>query len=790
MLGKRTSSLIGQTLDRYEIIDELGRGGQGTVYLARDRKLDRPVALKTLRNKEQQAGQLAHEARIVSKLSHPNIIALYDSGEHKGLPYLVYAHIQGETLAQLLKREQHLSGTRAAEIASDLLEGLDYAHREQVLHLDIKPGNVMLSHRGPAMLMDFGLAAPTGSGDAATLDGTPRYIAPERIDGQPARPQSDLYAVGTLLYEMVTGTFAVGGESVFEVLNCAANANIAAPSQHDARIDPVLEQIILKAVARDPAARYPDAAAMRQALRDYLGGHGQNAQGNAGSTLEFLIRRMRSNSEFPALSATISEINQIVASESESAGKLARVILQDFALTNKLLKLVNAASYSRFGGNINTVSKAVVILGFETVRNIATSLILLEFMQNKAQAEQMRDEMVQSVFSGLVASQLAAGADIRDGEEVMVCAMFHNLGRMLATFYFFEESREIGRLVEQGSNEETASSHVLGLSYSELGLGVARNWNFPGRLLAGMRKLPPGEPQGLHDEEGRITAAVNLANELCELAGQHEAGAKPEVLAGLSARYGKVLQVPENRLSDAIDSGLGELAQRAAVLGFGVSRSHLHKRLQRWHRKEEATAAETPAASSVQELTRSLTELGAVATPDRRQHAPEAVLGSGIQDVTASLVGEYKLNDVLQMILETLYRGMHFRRAFFLLRDHKTNTMAARIGFGEDSDAILPRFRFTMPFQRDVFHLALEKGLDIAIEDVEAENIRDKIPGWFIDKVGAPCFMLLPVMVKDKAIALFYADMAEANALNLSQQQLSLLRTLRNQAVLAIRQKL
>jgi HD-like signal output (HDOD) protein len=240
------------------------------------------------------------------------------------------------------------------------------------------------------------------------------------------------------------------------VLNRAAHERIAAPSSQNERVDEKLESIILKAVAKNPDERYPSALAMKQALQDYLGvaPDALAAQGREHSTMEFLLRRMRSKKDFPAISSVISEINQIVSSESDCASKLARTILQDFALTNKLLQLVNTASYGHFSGNINTISKAVVILGFETVRSIASTLILMEFLQNKTQSVQLKDEVVSAIFSGMVAAQLSVGQSIRDAEEIMVCAMFHNLGRMLGIYYFFDESQEIARLVEQGESEK------------------------------------------------------------------------------------------------------------------------------------------------------------------------------------------------------------------------------------------------------------------------------------------------------------------------------------------------
>ena len=188
-------------------------------------------------------------------------------------------------------------------------------------------------------------------------------------------------------------------------------------------------------------------------------------------------------------------------------------------------------------------------------------------------------------------------------------------------------------------------------------------------------------------------------------------------------------------------------------------------------------------------ITQLETAAAAISGEETAKLDPESILSAGIQDVTNTLVIDFNLNDILQMVLETMYRGMSFNRVLIFVRDGKTNTMRARFGFGKDIDRVLPKLQFPIPFEPDVFHVAMEKGVDIVIEDVAAENIVSKIPAWYRSAVKAQCFLLLPVMINGKAIGLFYADMETANSLQVSQRQLSLLRTLRNQAVLAIRQK-
>jgi serine/threonine protein kinase len=781
----------GQQIGRFKILSELGQGGQGAVYLAHDSQLNRQVAIKTLRS--HTIGQLAHEAHIVSRLQHPNIIMLYDSGEHLGSPYLVYAYVDGMTLAQLLRQDKTLTFVRATEIACGVLEGLSYAHAQGISHLDVNPANVMIATSGVPMVMDFGLACASndqGLPQESTSSGMPRYMAPEVISGERFDFMADIYSVGAMLYEMVTGEYAVRGDKTADILNQAVHGKIDAPSTHNERVDEKLEAIILKAAAKNPDKRYPSASAMKKALQDYLceAREALATQSGVHSTLEFLFRRMRSKSDFPALSNIISEINQVVSSDSENGGRLTRTILQDFALTSKLLRLVNTASYGQFGGTINTVSKAVVILGFETVRNIAMSLILMEFLQNKSQAVQLKDEVVHAVFTGIVAAQLSVGHNIRDAEEVMVCSMFHNLGRMLATYYFFEESQEISRLIEQGETEEKAAVKVLGLSYPELGLAVGRSWNFPPRLIAGMRKLAAGKVGPAQGDMDYLTVTINLAHELCEIAASTTARNKHQSLCDLTKRYESATRVSERELSAAIDVGMSELNRRSEILSVSTAKSPLLTRVRKWCGKSLAT--EQPEKEKEFNDIANLDQAAKDEVADDRPLDPDAILGAGIQDVTVSLVSDFNLNDVLLMVMETIYRGIGFNRALFLMRDNKQNAMVAKFGFGSGVEALIPRFRFPLPFVADVFHLSLEKGLDIAIENIDAPNIADKIPTWYRTTVNAPCFILLPIMLKDKAVGMFYADMLVANSLNVSKHQLSLLRTLRNQAVLAIKQKI
>lgn len=761
---------MAQKIGRFEITRSLGSSAQGEVYLASDTRLGRQVAIKTLREGANAMEALLLEARIVSTLLHKNIVTLFDAGEHEGAPYLVYAYAEGLTLAQKLRDQTTLPAALAVQLISSVLEGVSYAHQHKVLHLDLKPANIMMADNGQPLIMDFGIAPSVNTSTAETSALEAQFIAPEVLEGKPATVQADVYALGRILQVLVTGELA-------------ANTQL--------ELEESLQVILRKATAVDVQHRYANADAMQAALQDYLKPATSHQASDTHSTMDFLLRRMRSKSDFPALSTTISEINKVVDDDSANVNLLVKSILQDFALTNKLLKLVNTVTYGQFGGQINTISKAVVILGFETVRNAAMTLILLDFLQNKAQAAQLKDDVLTSFFAGIVAAQFASEHHVRDAEEAMICSMFRNLGKILASFYFFEESQQIARMVEQGVTEDVAATQVLGVTYNELGIGIAKSWNFPLRLIRGMRKLSGDKIAKQHNEIDHLAVTVNLAHELCAIASHGDLADKSKSLTALAKRYEHALTISEQQLRLAMESGLTEFAARARIIGLNLNGSALLARVHEWVGDKTKTVIDSPEQAALACITplRAALDL-ATALEDAPMHsAPETILTEGIQDLTNTLVEEFKLNDVMQMVLETMHRGMAFNRTLFIMRDAKTQQMVARHGFGHDIDTVLPKFHFTLGYTPDVFHLSINEGADLLIADIAAANITAKIPAWYRQAVSAQSFILLPVVVNKKPVGIFYADMEVANSMQVSPKQLSLLRTLRNQLVLAIKQK-
>ena len=788
-------------IGRFDIRRELGRGAQSVVYLGFDPQLQREIAIKTVHFNRPDPAQnqvLLAEARMVGKLRHPNIVPIFEAGEQGGDLYLVFEYVQGKTLAEFLRDSGALSAVKAVGILRPILDAVSQAHVQGIIHRDLKPSNILLDENGTPRVMDFGIAARVDSpnDDAGEYTGTPAYMAPEYIDRRESSERSDIFAAGLILFEMLAGRRAVEGDNIFQVMHRLASENLKLPA--NAAVDENLCGILYKALARDPALRYQSAQQFAEALDNYLDPEEEmSGAQNKQSTLDFLLRRMRHKSDFPALSESVSAINKIANSETESINKLSNSILKDFALTNKLLRLVNSAYFRPAGGgSISTVSRAVIVLGFEAVRNIAITVLLFEHLQNKANANQLKEDFLRANLAGILAKDISATAQMRDLEQTFICALFHSLGRLLGQFYFPDESDEIRRVMEQRKcGEDTAALQVLGISFEEMGIAIARQWGFPPLIVGSMRKLPSGAVKRPVTQEDRLRVLSGLSNELCDMIAQATPEARDREMKKTMARFADAVALDQKEVQQTVQRAVEEVADFARVIHLNLQQTTFGKQM-RLFAKGNAVAGEAPGMAEEADLTVGtlLRENDPLAGTEGESSGAgevldaQAVLTAGIQDISNTLVDGFKLNDILRIILETMYRAMGFKRVVLCIRDAKSGTMQGRFGFGPDANEVARAFRFPLSFTPDIFHAATSKGVDILISDINDPKIAERIPGWYRKAVPAHSFVLFPLNLKGNPVALIYADRDEAGGIDIPEKELSLLRTLRNQAILAIKQ--
>jgi HD-like signal output (HDOD) protein len=512
----------------------------------------------------------------------------------------------------------------------------------------------------------------------------------------------------------------------------------------------------------------------------------QPADASRETSLQVVLRRLGNCAGFPTLSTTISDINRVVETESHSAQQLTQVILRDVSLTTTLLQVVNSATYGQYRGSIRTISKAVLILGSEAVRNAAMTLMMLAFSKGRSQEKSLQDELIGAFFAGVVSKSLCQLLGMPRSEEAVICTMCHSLGRLLVVFFLYEESQQIRALTKAGASEEEAAVQVLGITCRDLGIGVARHWNFPEKLIEGMQSLKAREIVPPATEAARLKIAANLANDLYDTALRSSQADKEAALQALTQRYSAALKLDAKDLIEALRQGLREIAERSAALNLAVAHSPALNAVRAWAGEEAAPAV--PPDDTATNLIKQVGALDAIENKETATPSTQQVLSAGIRDITETLTSDFSLNDVLHMALETMYRGMGFSRTMIFIRDPRASTMRARFGFGAGVEKLIPQCSFPLAFEPDVFHVALQKGLDIVIENTQAENVVQRIPLWHRQVMNARSFLLLPVVLKNQPAGLLYADSDRAEGIKINSEQLDLLRTLRTQVVLAFKQ--
>ena len=255
--------------DRYEIVKSIGEGGMANVYLAVDLILNRKVAIKILRgdlaNDEKFIRRFQREALAASSLSHPNIVEMYDVGEDNGNYYIVMEYIEGKTLKQLLKKRGHLTVGEAVDIMLQITDGMVHAHDSYIIHRDLKPQNIMIQEDGQIKITDFGIAMALNSTQLTQTNsvmGSVHYLPPEQASGKGSTIKSDIYSMGILFYELLTGVLPFKGDNAVEIALKQMKEAIPSVRKQNPNIPQSVENIIIRATAKNPKNRYNDTREM------------------------------------------------------------------------------------------------------------------------------------------------------------------------------------------------------------------------------------------------------------------------------------------------------------------------------------------------------------------------------------------------------------------------------------------------------------------------------------------------------------------------------------------------
>ena len=452
-----------------------------------------------------------------------------------------------------------------------------------------------------------------------------------------------------------------------------------------------------------------------------------NSPADAKKTLELLWASVRARGDLPGFSKVINSIIGAMNGENDDEFNMTKTVLSDPALTQRVLRLANSAMYSVFGSGINTVSKAVTVLGTESIGHLALGLKLIDGLTNAApDAPGTRGELEKAVLAGHIGRQVASSANTRDVEEVVVCSMLHTLGRTMVTFYLPQLWSAVSQMVDGGVGEDDAAQRVLGLGLDEIGRVIARQWGFPASLVNSMTQVAPRAVEEPIDHEQWLATVSTVSSRCAEIICRDEVTNTAE-LAEMIGGYTGMLGLEAAQILAAVDSALQIIEDEAVVAAPGRFAGSARKDA------EKSRNLGKP-AESVQLLKRGVTDLReAMNTASARQ--------------------------LLSIALETVYQGLGFTRAIAFVRNNDRHQYVVRLGFGEGMPALLDKLWFPDAYQPDVFHAALANDKMIFVENAHAPAFSSKLPRWWKGALfDARSFMVLPLTINRNPMAFIYGD--------------------------------
>ena len=460
--------------------------------------------------------------------------------------------------------------------------------------------------------------------------------------------------------------------------------------------------------------------------------------------LERLWAQMSERGDFPMLSQSLRTTVAAMSHDELDFSALVQVVLSDFALTQKVLRLANSAMYMAFGGNITTVTRALMVLGMDAVGHLVVGLKIVDHFHHSAPRRiDAKLELNRTMLSGCVARKLTEGGDLRAGEEAVVCTLMRQVGKLLVVFYLDAEWDQIRLRCDRGASEDDACNAVLGVTYDELGYEAATRWRLPDAIQEGMG---PYDPSAEADPQQWLRAITSYSTEVAKVLTAPELtdDAREAHVAELAHCYGRVLATEPH-----------ELARMSLALA-----------------REEADDG----------VMREIVELRANAEALARSSAldgAQARIEAGIADLRA-LPADSPFRTALTLASETVLASLGFARTIVFVR-RGTNIFEARLGFGPGVEQALPNLSFHAAFQPDVFHLAIANSVGIFIENARDPKMIARQPAWFREAFSdARGFVLLPSAPKQGApIALLYGDwLTSQEPRRISQRQMSALNEL------------
>ncbi|MBC3869637.1 HDOD domain-containing protein [Undibacterium oligocarboniphilum] len=499
------------------------------------------------------------------------------------------------------------------------------------------------------------------------------------------------------------------------------------------------------------------------------------------SPRERLLKFINDESDLPTLGVAIAKVVEITSSGEDSVARLAHFILSDVGLTQKILRLSNTVQYrTSAGAAVTTISRAIFLLGFNTVKDSALAMLLVDCFKDMAQVSSVRKELVRSLCASMIGREMAQRGRFQDSEEAAVASLFKNVGRVLVASFDHDLYMRIQHITETAdSRPEEAATVLLGCSFERFGEMALQSWKIPDTIIQSLTPLPVGElrkPVLRHDW---LKQVASFSDTLAGITMSAHADRK-EQYENLLRRFGNVLELDRNILGEIIQKVEEETRQLAKSMDLS-----LHDLA--GVPAEQAPLLEVPLEFLLQTNDVVPAQQAARYASGKPVNARDLLL-AGVQDVTQMLAAEdYRLNDLILLVLETLYTSLGFRFATICLRDRSSERFVSRVAVGEQYAERQRGFHFPVKGEADLFQLSLSNNADVMIAELRAPKIRHLLPAWYLQLLpDARSCIILPLVIQKKPIGLFYADRINTAEEGVPQDETALIKTLKNQLLAAI----
>ena len=502
---------------------------------------------------------------------------------------------------------------------------------------------------------------------------------------------------------------------------------------------------------------------------------------NGSTKISDLIRKIKLRKDFPSFTQTIETLKKITSDNNVTLNTLSSTILRDVSLTNKLLKVVNSAYFNRSETKISSISRAVILLGLNELRHIATSIMLFDNIQDSDQTEQLKELVFHTLMSAQIGQKLASINKLADKEDAYVCSLLNTLGKLLVKFYLHEESKKIDLLVsQQNITENKAANKVLGVKYYELGMEIAREWNFPDKVINSMNPIESSAYLKIYNDTKALQVISHFSNELVATL-KLPFIQQPKKIISLVDQFSQSLKINKEITSSLLQNSFTAMMEFSKLVKFDFMKSIYYRPHEFYDKSQHSTTKSGSDHNVDSAILKERLELESLTSVK--------ILNEGIHEIIDALAQDVSINEVFQMVIESIYRAMPEYRVLIAFLNPKNKVIQAKMGFGENINELKNNFSFVNNSVSDVFGLCLSKNADILIKDTKDKKIINNIPTWYSRKINAKSFVIFPIVVKKRPVGMIYIDGDLSSTVNISNEQLGALKTLRNQLIMSINSK-